>query len=195
MVSVSQKPLTIKKEITKEEKPVYLIVPEALKYKGIVRYEKYALPKGLGKYTIAKLFVELKREVPGLLALLYNPKTGELIVWYVKTQTLAIPLLPILIGTIGVIAGMVTMKLLESGEGPWDAQNPPGLGLSIWDLIKLGLLAFVVYMFAKAITDVIIAIRESKPMPSPWEVYVAPAVPYVERAAEYVKPVVERVIR
>jgi len=171
----------------------YFITPDAQFYQGTAVYEKYRVPKDLSRDAIIKLYNELAKRIPGFLGLFYNTDTGEFVIWYVKQKSLQWQI-PLIIGLIGAIAGLVAgVKLEQSGEGQWSTTNPPGVSFSLWDLIKLGLLAFVVYMFAKTITDVILAVREKKPMPTPYEVFVAPAVPYVKGAVEYAEKTAEKV--
>ena len=173
---------------------VYYFVTElATKYKGKAKYEKYSVPKGLDKTSVKELFLRLAKKRPDLLGLFYNPEKGEMIIWYAKTHQFIAPIVAGLLGVIG--GGILFARLTRSGEGDWNINNPPGLGFSIWDLIKLGLLSFIVYMFAKTFTDVLISVRKQEPMPTPYEVFVKPAEPAIGRAVQAVRQVTPQVIR
>lgn len=176
-------------------KPIYLLREFATKYKGKVVYARYTIPKNLSKRIIERLFIELTKRDPRFMGLIYFPDSGKLIVYVAKTKTLFIQvLIPVIAG---VIIGVIGYKFLfeGEGEGDWNPIEPPGTGFDFWTILKIGLVAIVVYMFGKAITDIYLAFKEKKPMESPYTVYVQPIAQPIGQAIGYVAPLITRKIK
>lgn len=165
-------------EVPSKKPPMYFVTQDALHYHGEAKYIKFKLPPKLDATRIKMMFYSLATKFD-VLGIYYDPEDGTTILWIKPTQvkTMQLPLIPIILSAVaGLIGGIMLMKPTQEGSGTWNPQNPPGLGISIWDLIKLGGLAFIFYMFAKGVSDLYLAFTEKKPMPSPYEVYIAPAV-------------------